>query len=401
MRLPRVLPLLFAGGLAASLAGPLGPVASAGAVAAPRPELPEARAMAAGTILGIEALPRQLWVPGTARGYRVTYATTDPFGKPATSTGEILVPKGRAPEGGWPVVNWAHGTSGLADRCAPSRIGPALPERDFAYLKTWMAQGYAIVASDYVGLGTPGKHPYLDATTTAHSVVDMMKAARAFSADRLPQGRRFSNRWVVLGQSQGGGAAIATAAYATEFGGPRLDFRGGVGTGTPAYIELLISALGPGVAPVDVSSHLTSYVGYILAGMDYVHPELDIPSALTATGKRFLRLAQKLCGDDYADAVSGTAIGDMFSRPLATLPGFVTAARDYLGMPETGFERPVFMANGLLDTDVPMETTALYATRLTAGGASVEFHTYPGDHNSTMELSLPDSIPFVAGLFAS
>ncbi|MSZ76314.1 MAG: lipase [Actinobacteria bacterium] len=346
-------------------------------------------------------LKKDLWIPGTGRAVKVTYATTDPFGESATSTGTIFVPKGKAPAGGWPVVSWAHGTSGLADACAPSRIGPALPERDFAYLGTWMAQGYAIVASDYVGLGTPGKHPYLDATTTAHSVVDMVKAAQAYSTAHLPARQRLSRKWVVIGQSQGGGAAIATASYATEFGGPGLDFRGGVGTGTPAYIELLVSAAGPGVLPVDASPHLSSYILYILAGMRYAHPELDIDSALSETGKTFMALAEKLCGDALAEAVTGTAIGDFFSTPLAALPGFVEAARDYMGMPETSFEQPVFLANGLIDTDVPMETTAAYVAVLTANGADVTFRTYPGDHNTTMDLSLPDSVPFVAGLFAS
>ena len=74
----------------------------------------------------------------------------------ALSTGTLFLPKGRAPRGGWPVISWAHGTSGLGDRCAPSVVGPALPQRDRPYLANWMRQGYAIVASDYAGLGTPG-----------------------------------------------------------------------------------------------------------------------------------------------------------------------------------------------------------------------------------------------------
>lgn len=296
-------------------------------------------------------------------------------------------------------MSWAHGTSGLADACAPSRIGPALPQRDWHYLRTWMNQGYAIVASDYAGLGTPGKHAYLDARTTAHNVVDMVRAAQAFSRSRLPAGDRLAKKWVVIGQSQGGGAAIATASFATEFGGPGLDFRGGVGTGTPAYIELLVSAAGPGVLPVDASPALTTYLLYILAGMRFAHPELDIDSAMTGTGARLLDAAERLCGHDMEEEVTGTAIGQLFSRPLASLPGFVQTAREYMGMPETSFEQPIFMANGLLDTDVPMETTAAYAAVLTAGGADVTFRSYPGTHNSTMAMSLPDSVPFVRELF--
>ena len=204
----------------------------------------------------------------------------------------MFVPKGKAPRGGWPVVSWAHGTSGLADRCAPSRVGPALPERDRPYLSRWIAEGYAIVASDYVGLGTPGLAPYLDGRTTAHNVVDMVKAGRAVAADRGGRRARLARDWVAIGQSQGGGAAIYTARYATEFGGPGLTYRGAVGTGTPAYIEKAMDLVGPGVPPAPITNGLTAYLSYIFAALRYVHPELGIDGILTDTGRKYLALAE-------------------------------------------------------------------------------------------------------------
>ena len=48
--------------------------------------------------------------------------------------GHAVRAQGRAPRGGWPVLSWAHGTSGLGDRCAPSVVGPALPD---ATAPTW------------------------------------------------------------------------------------------------------------------------------------------------------------------------------------------------------------------------------------------------------------------------
>ena len=383
--------LLTAALLAAALTGV--PSSYAGAPASSRARLDAP----VGTVLQAGPLKRSLWIPRTtSRAYKLTYVTTDAFGHKAPSTGTVFLPKGRAPRGGWPVVSWAHGTSGMGDSCAPSRVGPAMPKRDWAYLGTWMRQGYAIVASDYAGLGTPGLHAYLHNRSTAHNVVDMVKAGRNLD---LPASEQLSNRWVVIGQSQGGGGAIATSSYATEFGGKGLDFRGGVGTGTPAYIELLVSLPGPAVPPVDVSPALTSYLAYILAGMRHVHPELRINSVLTGTGKKFVGMAEHACVNEFEKAVEGTPIGDFFTRPLASLPGFVQAARDYLGMPETSFEKPIFMANGAVDTDVPMETTAAYVGVLTANGADVTFRTYPTDHNGTMQASLVDSVPFVRALF--
>src|SRR4051794_5193501 len=53
----------------------------------------------------------------------VLYSSVGIDGKPVAVSGTISLPKGKAPKGGWPVVTWAHGTTGLADRCAPSRAG--------------------------------------------------------------------------------------------------------------------------------------------------------------------------------------------------------------------------------------------------------------------------------------
>lgn len=381
---------LLAGSLLAALAG----TPTAQAAPADRTDT-DAKV---GTVLESGPLRHDLWIPRTtSRAFKLTYVTTDAFGHKVPSTGTVFLPKGKAPKGGWPVVSWAHGTSGIGDGCAPSRVGPAMPKRDWAYLGTWMRQGYAIVASDYAGLGTPGLHAYLHNRSTAHNVVDMVKAARNLD---LPSSERLSDEWVVIGQSQGGGGAIATSSYATEFGGKGLDFRGGVGTGTPAYIELLVSLPGPAVPPVDVSPALTSYLAYILAGMRHVHPELHINSVLTETGKKYIEMAEHACVVEFEKALEGAAIGDFFTRPLASLPGFVETARGYLGMPETSFEKPIFMANGAVDTDVPMETTAAYVGVLTANGADVTFRTYPTDHNGTMQASLVDSVPFVRELFA-
>src|SRR5690625_5966931 len=88
----------------------------------------------------------------------------------------VFLPRGEAPEGGWPVLAWAHGTTGIADRCAPS-LNPA-SERDAAFLNHWLQTGYAIVATDYEGLGTPGPQPYLHCASEAYSIIHSVQAAR-------------------------------------------------------------------------------------------------------------------------------------------------------------------------------------------------------------------------------
>src|SRR4051812_42593810 len=104
-----------------------------------------------GRVLRSGPLPERLWIPkATRRAWKLTYVTTDSHGERALSTGPVFIPHGTPPRGGWPVISWAHGLSGLGDACAPSRVGPVEKQRDWSYLRTWMKQGYAIVASDYV-----------------------------------------------------------------------------------------------------------------------------------------------------------------------------------------------------------------------------------------------------------
>jgi hypothetical protein len=389
MRAGRIRALVVGTALACAAVTVLGGGAPASAAGPGAPTQPD------GTVVRVDPLDPSLWVPGTGQGYRLTYVSRDGFGHEARTTGEVLLPAGSAPAGGWPVISWAHGTSGLADDCAPSRVGPAEKARDFSYLATWMQQGYAIVGTDYAGLGTPGLPAYLNGASEAHNIVDMVTAARAFTNGRLPAAMHLANKYVIIGQSQGGGAAIYAARYATALGGPQLSYRGAVGTGTPANVEKVLLPLGPKTPPVALTPGITSYIAYIFASLRHFHPELGIDGILTPEGAKYLAMAEQLCVDAFDAQLDGVNVGDWFTRPVATLPGFPQTLSDYMAMPTSGFDTPFFMANGLTDTDVPFAIVAPYVAELKANGEPVEFHTYPTDHNGTMAASLPDSVPFV------
>src|SRR5690606_41428853 len=67
---------------------------------------------------------------------------------------------------------------------------------------------------------------YLNSVATAHAVIDSVVAAHQLD---LP----LSPKWAIVVQSQGGGAAVNSARWATEFSaGSGLDYRGVVATGT-------------------------------------------------------------------------------------------------------------------------------------------------------------------------
>lgn len=85
-------------------------------------------------------------VPAT----RILYHTRTSRAVDTAASGVVLVPAGRTPRGGWPVVVDAHGSSGIARDCAPSLM------RDLYHgnqMLRFVHAGYAVVAPDYAGLG--------------------------------------------------------------------------------------------------------------------------------------------------------------------------------------------------------------------------------------------------------
>ncbi len=338
-----------------------------------------------GAVTAVEVLPASSWIPGAVTGTKVTYTTTGPLGRSATSTGAVFLPPGEPPPGGWPVVSWAHGTVGIADRCSPTVTGKI----GGPYLAHWLSQGYAVVATDYVGLGTPGLHPYLDGPTEANSVIDMVRAARAVEPALSP-------RWIVLGQSQGGQAALFTAARATGRA-PELDFRGTVATGAPSNLENLTTLVTPGFPRLPLEGS-TVFVSYILAGLRAARPDIDVDRFLTPVGRDALAAAETECYETMAPKLAGVSIGSLVSRPLDD-PALLAAVRDMLEVPTTGYDRPVFLGQGLTDDIVPAPLVLKLAAELAANRQPVTFRTYPTGHLETMRASLPETTAFVRDLF--
>jgi hypothetical protein len=113
----------------------------------------------------------------------------------------------RGEEGGWPVLSFEHGTIGIEKKRGPS-LAPDLFTH-LRYVKVLTKFGYAVALADHQGLGVTGIHPYLDSRTAGLNMIDAVRALRRAFPD-------VSDRWVPVGDSQGGGAAWA----ADEQAGP-------------------------------------------------------------------------------------------------------------------------------------------------------------------------------------
>ena len=136
--------------------------------------VPEAHADKPGAILNV--WPLEGGGPsdgdgGGSQAFRILYRSTGLKGEPIEVSGAIFIPGGKAPPGGRDVIAWAHPTSGVVEKCAPSLM-PDTAGMIWG-LPSMLAKGYVVVATDYPGLGTPGIHPYLIGVSEGRAVLEL------------------------------------------------------------------------------------------------------------------------------------------------------------------------------------------------------------------------------------
>jgi dipeptidyl aminopeptidase/acylaminoacyl peptidase len=162
---------------------------------------------------------------------RVMYKSKSIRGDDIAVTGLIATPDTPPPAGGYKVLSWAHGTTGMADQCAPSLdAADALPA-----VNAFLDKGWVVVGTDYEGLGTPGLHPYIVGDSEARGVIDIVRAARNLSSE-------VSADYAVWGHSQGGHASMFTAHIAHTWA-PELHLVGAVAGAPPSQLNLVYDFL--------------------------------------------------------------------------------------------------------------------------------------------------------------
>jgi dienelactone hydrolase len=171
-----------------------------------------------------------------ATTFRIAYRTTRFDGSAGASTARVYLPTSPrvAP---LPVVVVAHGTLGLADACAPSHYEILSDYLVLAYV----AHGYAVIATDYAGLGNEGTQGYLDNKDTGQSTLDAARAMRKL----VPSG--LSNKTFVVGHSQGGGAVLSAQALARSYG--EGDVVGGIAFAPGWQTKVDVSGYGATTVP--------------------------------------------------------------------------------------------------------------------------------------------------------
>ncbi|MEC3951861.1 alpha/beta fold hydrolase [Nocardia sp. CDC153] len=334
-----------------------------------------AQADPAGTTIATTALPDGF--RGLNNGTIIDYWTTRSNGEPVKASGALFVPSGPAPAGGWPIMAYDHGTSGMGPGCGGQTDDTKLHRpAENQVIQYFVNKGFAVVAPDYLGLGRfdTGPHPYLEISTEASATVDLVKAARATHPE-------LGRTWAVTGFSQGGQAALGTAHLQSSTA-PDLDFRGTIAVDPESDLEKITPFVGPWVPeiPGQAGTAVNGFVVSMLAGLRATHPEVDVDSYLTPRGKQAVDASQSLCFVDIMKVVDGMGIGDMLSRPIDD-PVFQAAMTEYMAVPTSGYDAPILLLLNTNDTTVPSPLHAALAAQFAANG--VDFQTVVGTGTHT------------------
>lgn len=323
----------------------------------------------------------------------VMYTQVGVHGKPVAVSGLVSVPRGHAPRGGWPVVSFAHGTTGIADVCAPTRAtgrasgGYDSDVADAPLFDSWIKDGYAVVRTDYEGLGGPGAHPYLIGRSEGYGVLDMVRAARHLDP-------AIGKRVVLSGHSQGGHAALWAASLAPAYT-PELHVLGTVAfapqSHTPDEVGLLKT--------LSITS-LSGVASLILRGVDVADPSLHVSRLLTPRAAKLYpqTLTRCLSGLDAKSSFGGVPLNRLI-KPSANL-GPVSAFLTRNDPDSLHIKGRVLLEQGLDDTTVFPPFDLGLSVDLAQHGATVTYHTYPGaTHGSVIVAAAADATAFLKQVF--
>ncbi|MFJ1869113.1 lipase family protein [Streptomyces sp. NPDC088097] len=324
--------------------------------------------------------------PTNTKAWKIQYRSTTADGAPNVVSGTVIVPQdGRT--GPRPLITYAVGTVGMGDSCAPSNNLPYGTAMEANLIQQYTLRGWAVVVTDYEGLGTPGVHTYTVGPSAGHAVLD---AARA--ATRLPEAGLSADTPVgIMGYSQGGQAS----GWAAELQGsyaPELKVKGTATGGVPADLMK--------VADFNNGSYGSGLIFMAAAGQDAAFPELKLDSYLNPAGKVLVGAMKESCVAIDAIAGSFKRISDLtVKNPLAQPDWQARLGQSRLG--RTAPAAPVYQYHALGDELIPYAVGRQLRSDWCARGANVEFDTiWVGEHVSGVITHSPEVGNWMADRFA-
>ena len=324
--------------------------------------------------------------PLASRAWRLMYHSTDLNGKDVVVTGILVVPLAPAPPGGRTVLSWGHPTTGSAAACAPSYgFDPFI---GIEGLRALLDRGYAVVGTDYAGMGTPGPDSYLVGATEAHNMLDAVRAAQAIPAAEA------SDRVILWGHSQGGQAVLRAAELAASYA-PELDLQAVTVAAPAANLTDLMKAHLDDISGVTIGSYaFTAYAG--IYGPSTPGAQLD--DILTPDAVAAMPSINALClltSIPQLHAIGQPLVGNFFrADPTTTEPWKTLLAENSAG--QVAFDAPLFVAQGGDDQLVIPADTAAFVAHEQALGIDVTFEQISfATHGTVAYLAIPGLMEFL------
>ncbi|KAL9035098.1 MAG: hypothetical protein Q9180_005039 [Flavoplaca navasiana] len=310
--------------------------------------------------------------PGTALS-RILFQTRTLKGKAVPASAFVLWPYSprKQPDGSIPIVSWAHGTSGLFGDQGPSHLKGLSFQFGAPY--TLALQGYVVVGADYAGLGVNRTakaetvhHEFLASPAHANDLFYSVEAAQS----AFPQ---LSKQFVIMGHSQGGGAAWAAAQRQAIH--PVDGYLGAIAA-SPVTDLLKLPPEGP------LFGVLMTFVLYALQSL---YPGFDYRDILTEqAAKRWELYLQLKAGVGVAFSM---LLGIDLLKPNYAQNPYL---RDFVSKTSNGGKAiagPLLVLQGLADVNMDAETTtqAVRATCRDFPRSAMQYQTWEGiAHNPVM-----------------
>lgn len=343
-----------------------------------------------------------------ATGQRFSYKMTSAKGKPINASAMLFVPKTTAPSGGWPLVVFGHGTTGVAAQCAPSVTMHATSSWEYApFVALLVGQGVAVVAPDYEGLGSPdlgvvAGHPYLDLRSAGQSMALAAVAAKKILPTQL------SGAWATLGHSQGGHAALAGAQFSglANQQNSSLTYKGAVAVAPASNLLESLNTMWASVTGANTAQSIYAayetlgisnmYTAYLVKGsQSTAHPI----APATVLGTNMLGLynthVDSTCLDEFSTQIADNVTQYAATNGLpANYPGVINSAvnttkiSSILAANEPGQSKlpgKTLIVQGGADPTVLPAITQKLVTQMKAKGSDVSLSLHEGaDHSGVM-----------------
>lgn len=323
-------------------------------------------------------------LPGGATLYRVQYVSIGQDDKKVPATAFVIIPFAKNLDSEpFPIVAYAHGTIGTFYGCAPSSSHSLC---DYDTWRPLYLAGYAVVATDYAGLGNNHtSHHYLASTLAAGDIYySVIAAKKAF-------GSILGNKWASTGHSQGGGAVwalvesefITSSAPLSQKHG--LEFVGGVSISpAPRFADIVKT-----FAQQNQTTTLCAYAPFFYAALEAVKPG-SASDLFTPVMQKRIALGQHVGVCLESGGTLGLDLcrkGEVYQNlsSMQTYPPLQSFQRDYGAAIGSTSKAPMLVIQSYGDNTVSWTVTAeAWKTTCHAGGFPVQLSIYPAlDHSPT------------------